>query len=45
MTQEQAIAKLIIALISEKNKSKKNRQKRKVSVNLCLKRRKKLRIL
>ena len=42
MDQEQVAAAVIIALIFQKNKSRKKRQKRKVYVKLCLERKKSL---
>ena len=42
MSQEQAAAPVIIVLISEKNKLRKKRQKRKVGVKPWLKKRKNL---
>ena len=42
MIQEQTAAAVIIALISEMNKSRKKRQKTRVCVKPCLKRRKNL---
>ena len=42
MIQEQAAAAVIIAIIFEKNKSRKNREKRSVCVKSWLKRRKNL---
>ena len=42
MIQEQAAAAVIIAIIFEKNKSRKNREKRRVCVKSWLKRRKNL---
>ena len=44
MTEKQAAAAIIIALLSKKEKKRKSRQKRKVWVKPCLKRRQSLRV-